>query len=166
MCIYSLALGRGSFRDAQEGEDLTLSHFDAHAVARGDSDNKIVCIKPGSEVHIAEFRLHPSVERDIMRHFPQLKKYLGQPVSAQFRERGGHGQSADVLMINGNAVPLVYFAVGVKFYLGEKRPVPVPVKLETKLGMDDPSIHLDHKEETPTVARALARVVGLCSITR
>ena len=162
MCYYSLYVRNEDFRPAKEGEDLTVSRHDGHHVARG-SDGMIVCMKGGSTAHIAKLELRRDFMRDYERYTPKLMRLIGKPVTGKFREPGD-GWSADCFVFNDMALPLVYIAAGVTFYLGAKRPT-----LETRLGVDDPSIALDHNSaniETPTLGQTVKRVIGICSITR
>jgi len=155
---------RTDFRSAKEGEDLTLATYDGHAVARGNSDGMVVCIRGGSEAHIAKLELRGEYAKDYAKYYPELTKLTGQPVDCRFVE-AGNGYSSDCFVINGVKLPMVYVAPGTTFYLGEKR----GVSIETRLGVDDPSIALDHREtvdEMPTHERATARARGLCSIVR
>jgi hypothetical protein len=163
---------RDEYRDVRENEDLTLRHDNSgHAMATGQ-DGKAVCVKSGSTIHIEKFEMdhvrfawrhaHPMV-REI------FKPLVGQPVSAKFVEYHGgpdgvgNGYAADAIEVHGHRFHLGWMKAGTKCYVGAKR-----VTLETKLGVGDPPVIHDPlpSDETPTVARAMARAIGLCSVTR
>lgn len=170
MCLFSKSLRPGQFRNAKVNEDLVID-TDAygHTFSRSPADGLITCIRDGGEVQIAKLMVAPQHERSFRQAFPSLVKLIGQPVTARFREGVHHNRtgrmSSDMLWIEGHNLALVYLAKGTAFYLGPKR-----MTLEAKLGVDDPSIALDHREtvvdETPTATRAFARALGLCSIIR
>lgn len=163
MCYYSQHVA--NTRDAKEQENLRTAIVGFHRVLKGD-DGKVVCVMDKATMHIenlqvdeAQFaHLHPSVRF-------VLQRYIGKSVSAPFVEyhahSGSRGYAADAILLDGVRIHLFWLVNGLHCYIGAKK-----VPLETKLGMDDPSIALDHREETPTVARTLARIDGLCSITR
>ena len=164
MCYYSVSLRRDQFRDAKEGEDLSIVEYRGHSMAHSKHDHKIVCIRHGAEFHTDKLVIAKQHERAFRAHFPKLEKYIGQPVSGRFTE--GRGEyTHDSMIIDGQAMSLGYLGEGMSFYLGPKA-----IDLETKLGVDDPSIALDHREtvvdETPTFGRTLTRALGLCSIIR
>jgi len=164
MCYYSTTLHSSKFRAAKEGEDLTL-----HADGRGHhypvgGDGKIVCMLPGTEIHIENFQLNPEFVGSLphmLRY--RLEMYVGKPLSAQFWEyHTGHGHAADCIKLGGERVHMLYLKAGTKFYIGAKRP-----SLETKLGVGDPPTIREPlpSDETPTLQRMLQKVVGLCSVT-
>jgi hypothetical protein len=166
MCYYSRALHPNQFRDAKLGEDLTIvDDGRGHIMGYSEHDHKIVCMRNAEQVHIEKLVLNPHHERAFLRHFPQLRKYVkeGLPVSGQFLEGRNKQLSADQVMIDGHYFSFAYLGEGTVFYLGPKK-----IPIETKLGVDDPSIVLDHKtvDETPTTRRTWAQALGLCSITR
>jgi hypothetical protein len=153
MCYYSTTLRREQVRDAKPGEDLTLradGHGHQYPVA---SDGKIVCMTQGREVHIASLQLSGMVPRGLRL---DLNHLIGKPVSGYFSERVNSGYAADRIMIDDDEVHcyhevhLLYLAPGTTFYVGPKR-----VDVAEKLGVNDPSITLDHMsdpkegEETP-----------------
>jgi len=168
MCYYSRTMNSREFRDAKENEDLTVSHDGhGHSVARATSDKKIVCVMDKTQLNIENFQVD-NIPPNI---FEAVRHLIGKEVSAQFVEYHFpdtgviHRQHAsDAIIVAGTKVHLAWFKQGTKCYIGEKR-VP-PVKLETRLGVDDPSIHLDHKEPSTILDRVLSKVTGLCSITR
>lgn len=163
MCYYSGTMRKNQFRDAIEGEDMTLRHMSGHQVLAG-KDGKAVCIKSGSTLTIEKLEPDACVSRNLPPAVREvLAYYRGKTVTAEFREYQPHGgYAADAITLFGQRIHIVWLAEGLKCYLGPKR-----VSLETKLGVDDPSIVHDHKsiDEMPTLARALG-VVSVCSITR
>jgi hypothetical protein len=141
MCYYSTTLRQSQFRDVREGEDLVLRDDNhGHHYPTG-SDGKIVCMVPGSEVHIAELHLDREAP---YRLRTDLRHLIGQPVSARFLERYRGGFAADRIVIEGHGVHLIYFALGTKFYTGPKR-----LDVAEKLGVNDRSITLDHMPPEP-----------------
>lgn len=164
MCYYSTTLKASQFRAAKESEDLTL-HADGfgHHCPVG-SDGKIVCMLPGTEMHIENFQLNMEFFQNLPHPLRQrLQLYVGKPVSAQFWEyHSGHGYAADCIKLCGERVHMLYLKAGTKFYIGAKRP-----SLETKLGVGDPPTIREPlpSDETPTLQRMLQKVVGLCSVT-
>ena len=162
MCYYSKTLHPSRYRDAKAGEDLIVgSDEQGHHYAVGKSDGKIVCLLPGTEVHVARFEYNkamlPSVGVEMRKI---LRNLQGKEVHARFVELN-RGYSADGMMVDGARVHFIYMAVGTEFYIGAER-----VPMETRLGVDDPSIMLDHKEPSSIFDRVMAKVNGLCSITR
>lgn len=164
MCYYSTTLHSSKYRAAKEGEDHTIKadHGGHHHYATGDSDGKITCMRHGTEVHIAHFDFHPRMIANLDAFLQKtLRALRGKEVHGTFVEWQGMGHSADGIVVNGARIHFMWIAEGTKFYTGAKR-----ISLETRLGVDDPSIVLDHREETPTVELAMARALGVCSITR
>lgn len=139
MCYYSTTLHHDQVRDAKEGEDLKLvSDHHGHHLPTA-SDGKVVCMKPGSEVHIASLQLSAMAPRGWRLDFKDL---IGKPVSARFIARYNNGYAADRIVVDGCAyheVHFIYLAAGTTFYIGPKR-----VDVADKLGVNDPSITLDH----------------------
>ena len=163
MCYYSKTLRRDQFRAAKEGEDLTLTADGVgHHFATSEADGKIVCILPGTQLHIENFQLNQQWKRNLPHSTWRLLQELeGKPVSARFFEDTRGGYSADSVTLCGERIHLLYLAAGTKFYIGAKR-----VPMSERMGVDDPSIMLDHKEPNTSVERVMAKVDGLCSITR
>lgn len=142
MCYYSTTLRQSQIRDAKEGEDLTLrADGQGHHYPTG-SDGKVVCMKHGSEVHIANLQLSGIAPKGLRW---DLADHIGQPVSARFSERHNSGYAADRLMINGfYEVHFLFLAAGTTFYTGPKRS-----DVADKLGINDRSIALDHMPPEP-----------------
>lgn len=177
MCYYSTTLPRGTFRDVKVGEDLTVQHVHGHGMLRAESDAKIVCVRDASEVHIERVEMSEPYYTPVivLGRAPELAQLTGKPLSSRFYDVGkrlgpaywggayvdrAERPASDCIDVDGVMLPLLALAPGTKLYTGPKRP-----SLESKLGVDDPSIALDHNtDKTPTVARAWARVVGLCSV--
>jgi len=156
MCYYSQTLHPSAYRDAKAGENLTL-HMDRHGHhhPRGE-DGKVVCIREATEVHIEKFQLDRN-QSVLLQEQPLLKTLIGKPVSAHFHDRGSENAlDRLIIMIDGRVhyVHFAYLAVGMRFYTGPKR-----ADVSDTLGVNDPSIALDHKgiDEMPTLDRAEAR---------
>lgn len=167
MCYYSRSMRRDEFRGAKENEDLTVQpDGTGHTVLRAASDNKIVCVASGSMINIENLQVNRENFRQLNPSLQwALQPLIGKAVRAEFREyhhNGGH-YAADALVIDGMKVHLAWLKSGTKCYIGDAR-----VSLETRLGVDDPSIVHDHKpiDEQPGIARAMGRALGLCSIVR
>jgi hypothetical protein len=173
MCYYSINLP--NTRDAKKGEDLTIGQRHGHHVLEG-ADHKVVCVRDDTTLHIEQLELSVGgrIEFDnSLTLLRQIGPRLGKPVSGRFVEyriaqnaraiRTGHF-SSDAIMIDGLAVHLWWLAEGTKCYIGPKK-----VDLTTALGVTDPSIALDHgpqRDDAPTHHTMLAKIDGLCSITR
>lgn len=143
MCYYSTTQPRHRVRSAKEGEDLTLTgDIHGHHYPMG-SDGKIVCMKHGTEVHIASLQLSGTAPRRMLQEFNHL---IGQPVSGRFSYRHASSYAADRIMLNDVEVELhfLYLAEGTKFYTGPKRS-----DVAEKLGVNDRSIALDHMPPEP-----------------
>ena len=163
MCYYSQTLRRETFRDAKEGEDLRIAHdgYSGHSYPMGD-DGKVACVSHGAEVHIEKFELDPQHMHSLLRNMPFLQQYLGKPLDTVFSPRN-QGYAADHILVENRPIHFVYLLLGTKFYCGPKRPE--AVDMDKRLGVDDPSINLDHNvDQTPTLARTVGRALGVCSI--
>jgi hypothetical protein len=151
MCYYSLSMRRSEYRSAKEGEDVVVSHLDGHGIVRGASDGMAVCVRSGTEMHMAAFKLTSRAEYGYLTSHPWLREFIGKPISGRFAEGNG-AEASDSIRIEGVHIPLLYFVQGTTLYLGPKRPT-----LETKLGVDDPSIVHDHKTDAPAPVRTTVR---------
>lgn len=163
MCYYSKIVS--NTRDAKEQENLRTVTRDHHRMLAGD-DGKIVCVMDKTTMHIENLQVDRTQFGTLQPSIQQvLRRYIGKSVSAPFVEyhsnQGVRGYAADAIMLDGIRIHLFWLANGMECYVGAKK-----VTLETKLGVDDPSIVHDHKpiDEMPTLGRALG-VVGVCSIT-
>jgi hypothetical protein len=146
MCYYSQTLRADEFRNAKEGEDLTL-HADTnsgHTYPKGE-DGKVVCIAQGTIAQVEKLELNPEYERQLRRDMPGLEDYLGKPYETRFSPHT-RGYSADHLMVGPYFVHLIYLKSGMKLYTGPKR---LP-----NLGVDDPSIALDHRVDASVMEHA------------
>src|SRR5262245_50903701 len=166
MCYYSKQVPSSYTRSAaKEGEDVVLAADNqGHHYPQG-SDGKIVCVLGGTKIHLDKLEINPEYLSRVEYEFPGITQYIGKPLSSTFIERSPRGYSADRIRVgNYFEVHLVFLKAGSKMRIGD----PKPVDLVTKLGMDDPSIMLDHQnnEPTPGVSRAVGRALGLCSIVR
>jgi hypothetical protein len=168
MCYYSTTLRPHQFREAKPGEDLTLTqeNSNGHHYPVG-ADNKIVCVAHGARVHFDKLELNPATACAVLRQWPSVKHYIGKPLTTVYSPSAHPhypSYAADHVMVGGHPLHLIYLKAGTKMHL--------PLSLETKLGVDDPSIVHDHMaltdrvDEQPTLARALGRALGVCSITR
>lgn len=163
MCYYSTI--HPDTREAKEGEDMHVGRARDHGVLKGSSDQAIVCVQSGSTLTIENLQFADDTLRNpgLVARIEAMGLKPGQNLTARFIQYHGPQHDAyacDAIEVRGMKLHISWLRVGTKCYFGKK------VSLETKLGMDDPSIVLDYREETPTVARTLARVDGLCSITR
>jgi len=111
-------------RNAKAGENLVLrADTNGHHLPTG-SDDKIVCMPHGSEVHIAALHFTPSVPARMQF---DLRHLIGQPVSGTFSS-----YAADRINIaNYHEVHFLYLAAGTRFYIGPKKP-----SLIERLGLD------------------------------
>lgn len=168
MCYYSLSMNPDMFRKVVVGEDLRVVDYQSHAVFRA-RDRMIVCIPRGVEVHIASLQLRSDVMKVAMTHgLPMgfrgraippevISDMIGKPVHGTFRSGDG-----DFIIFNDMRLHISYLKPFVDLYVGPER----KVRLETRLGMDDPSIVHDHNvdfDRTPMLQRVFDR---LCSVTR
>jgi hypothetical protein len=136
MCYYSTTLRSTQTRSAIEGEDLVLTDDRRGHHFPMASDGKIVCMTPGSEVHIASLKLSEEAPRGLRLDLAPL---IGKPVDAHFIMRGNGGYAADRIVIEYHEVHFLYLAPGTTFYTGPKQ-----LDVAEKLGVNDPSITLDH----------------------
>jgi hypothetical protein len=175
MCYYSTTMS--NTRDAKEQENLVVGVHSNHGVLKGESDGRTVCVMDRTTLHIEKLEL----TRAFIRHGNHratslsevLKGMIGKSVSGTFLEyqsavsNGGVrrlGYSADAVMINGVPVHLLWLKPGTKCYIGAKREVP----MSQRVGLGHPPVINDPlpSDEAPTLSRMLAKVDGLCSITR
>ncbi len=161
MCYYSRTMGRHEFRDAKDNEDLIFSRDrTGHAFVRSTTDNKAVCIKNKTTMHIENFQLDKSACLGVAM-MNLAKRYIGKSISVPFVEYTPYqGYAADAVQLEGMNFHLSWLKQGTKCYVGKKR-----VNLEAVLGFDG-SEHLDHRsiDEVPTMAHASRERVT--SITR
>jgi len=167
MCYYSRTMDRREFRDAKENEDLTIqSDGHGHTVLKAASDGKIVCVMDKSTVNIENFQVN---RRDLnISLLEACKPLIGKTVQLPFIEyhqyhavNGQQAFASDSVQVGRFKVHLAWLVPGTKCYLGPKR-----IPLETKLGVNDPSIVHDHKPLDTIVDRVLAVRQYVCSITR
>ena len=80
MCYYSKTLRPDQFRAAKEGEDLTLTADGVgHHFATSEADGKIVCILPGTQLHIENFQLNQQWKRNLPHSTWRLLEELDIP---------------------------------------------------------------------------------------
>ncbi len=182
MCYYSTTINT---RNAEHQENLVVgTHANHaalradHAVLRAEKDNRVVCVMDDTMIHLEKLELSELGAANVVRHEGHvvrlkiaLKDVIGKPVSGMFREyhaamhcqNSRQGYASDCIVINGVPVHLVWLKAGTKCYVGDKK-----LALETRLGVDDPSIVHDHKpiDEQPGLTRVTDRALGLCSIVR
>lgn len=152
MCYYSKSMRAGTFREATPADDIIMrSDSNGHSFGVDKNTGMILCLRQETEAHIVSLRVRAEHVQAFTREYPTLAVLIGQPVSGYFREMGGSEHSNDSFRMFGRLVPFGFFADGMEFYIGAKRPT-----LESKLGTDDPSIALDHNTDTP--AREVERV--------
>lgn len=175
MCYYSSTLPKGSFRDVKVGEDLTIQAGSGHHYPVAASDRKIVCMRNRTEVHIADFQFNPhsdpsyghGVFHDVISYGyhrrDELRKLVGKPLTGLFVEHHLHNAAADWIKVGSLHLHLSWIKAGTKLYTGPAR----VAGLETRLGVDDPSIIHDHRPlQAPTLQRVIDRVINYCSVTR
>lgn len=171
MCYYSLSMPRSAFRRADLGEDLRLTEYMNHTVFRARRDSMVVCVPRGVEVHVARLELKKSVETQARRYglpggpygqylfWDGIVANLGKPARGTFTGSNGAG---DWILVDGVRLHLSWLREGLRMYIG-----PEKVRLETRLGMDDPSIVHDHRtdlDKAPMLQRIFDRLA--CSVTR
>ncbi len=179
MCYYSTTMS--NTRNAEHQENLVVGTAVDHAVLKAEKDNRVVCVMDDTMIHLEKLQLSELGAACTVRYKNSavlvrtvLKDVIGKPVSGMFREYHAvanpdshhiqrHGYASDCIVINGVPVHLVWLKQGTKCYVGDKK-----LALETRLGVDDPSIVHDHKpiDEQPGLTRVTDRALGLCSIVR
>jgi hypothetical protein len=154
MCYHSTTLHPSKYRNAKPGEYLTVTGNNGHTFLTG-SDGKVVCAELGTRVQIERLEF----ANKWWENSPAWS-YAGKPLNTTIC-MGVPGYAGDHILVGYTKMHFAHLRKGTKVY--------VPLELETRLGMVDPSIAYDHKDlsdEQPTLARALGRALGVCSITR